>query len=93
LENTYGVPVLMEYDQPDEIDIKQSRITPMALALAQAVAEEEELEQADRFKTYYLDSDEVILEEPSTNLIAEESIMSKKIIIYFILVKYREFKF
>jgi hypothetical protein len=77
LEKSYGVPVLMEYDRPDEIEFKQSRITPMALALAQAVAEEQELEQANRYNTYYIDNNEAELEEPRINLIAEESIMSK----------------
>lgn len=63
----------MEYDRPDELEI-----SPMAVALAQAVAEEEELEQPNRFDTYYIDSEEVLLENRPSKLIAEESIMSNK---------------
>jgi len=72
VEKSYGVPVLIEYDRPDELDI-----SPMAIALAQAAAEEEELEEPNRFNTYYIDSDELILEDQPKKLILEESKMNE----------------
>jgi len=69
----------MEYDRPDEINI-----SPTALALAQAIAREEELEQPNRFSTYYIDSDELILDDRPTKLIAEESIMGNNNQFYLI---------
>jgi hypothetical protein len=82
-EKSYDVPVLMEYDQSDEMDI-----SPMAIALAQAAAEEEEqLQQPNRFNTYFIDSDELLIEDRPGKLIAEESIMSNKTLFYFILSK------
>jgi protein tyrosine phosphatase len=77
LEKSYNIPLLMEYDRPNEIDI-----SPMAIALAKAAAEEaeeeeEEIQQQNRFNTYYIDSDELVLEDGPTNLIAEESIMNE----------------
>jgi len=72
-EKSYGNPLLMEYNRPDEIEI-----SPMTIALAQAVAEQEELrqqQQPNRFDTYYIDNDEIILDDQPTKLIAEESIM------------------
>jgi hypothetical protein len=86
LENSYGVPLLMEYDRPDEIDVELSRISPMAVALAQAVAEEQELQQANNLNNYFIDSDELILEEPSMKIVAEESAMSNNNRFY--LIKY-----
>jgi hypothetical protein len=74
----------MEYNRPDEMDI-----SPMAIALAQAVAEEEEeLQQPNRFNTYYIDSDELVLEDRPGKLIAEESIMSNKNLFYFIKINF-----
>jgi len=76
----------MEYDRPDEIDVELSRISPMAVALAQAVAEEQELQKANNLNNYYIDSDELIFEEPSTKIVAEESAMSNNNRFY--LIKY-----
>jgi len=79
LDNSYHrVPLIMEYDQPDLIDIEQSRLSPMAEALVQAVAQEAELEQPDRFNGYYIGgNDEMNLNKQPINLIAEESIMNE----------------
>jgi len=76
----------MEYDQSDEMDI-----SPMAIALAQAAAEEEEqqqLQQPNRFNTYFIDSDELVIEDRPGKLIAEESIMSNKNLFYFININF-----
>jgi protein tyrosine phosphatase len=77
LENSYGIPLLMEYDRPDELDVELSRISPLAVALAQAVAEEQELQQGSNLNNYYMDSDELILEDPSMKIVAEESAMKE----------------
>jgi protein tyrosine phosphatase len=69
LETSHGVPIVMEYDRPDELDISLK-----ALALAQAAAEQEELEQSNRYNAYYIADDEVVLED-RPKLISEESIM------------------
>ena len=71
LEKPYGVPVVMEYDRPNELDI-----SPMAIALAQALAAEEELKQLNRIDTDYIDSEEQILASRPKEVLAEESIMS-----------------
>lgn len=71
LEKPYGVPVIMEYDRPNEFDI-----SPMALALAKALAAEEDLKQLNRIDTDYIDSEERIIENRPKEIIAEESIMS-----------------
>ena len=64
----------MEYDRPDQIGI-----SPMSVALAQAAAEEAEYEQSNRFNPYYIDSDELIVEDrPGKLPVADESIMSTK---------------
>jgi hypothetical protein len=85
LEKSYGNQLFVEYDQPDEIDIEQPRLSAISLALAQAAAEEE-LEQKNLLNSYYIDDDEgeVEFEEPSRKLIAQESIMSnnKRLHIY-----------
>jgi hypothetical protein len=86
LENSYGIPLLMEYDRPDELDVELSRISPLAVALAQAVAEEQELQQGSNLNNYYMDSDELILEDPSMKIVAEESAMSNNNLFY--LIKY-----
>lgn len=59
-------------------------MTPVSLAFIQALAKnQEEEEAAARFKApstldaYYIDSDEVGIEIDPTNTIPEESIMSK----------------
>jgi hypothetical protein len=69
----------MEYDRPKQLDI-----SPMTIALAKAIAEQEkeELQQLNHLNPYYIDSDELILEDRPENLIAEESIMSKKNLFY-----------
>jgi protein tyrosine phosphatase len=72
LEKPYGVPVIMEYDRPNEFDI-----SPMALALAKALAAEEDLKQLNRIDTDYIDSEERIIENRPKEIIAEESIMNK----------------
>jgi hypothetical protein len=64
----------MEYDRPNELDI-----SPMTIALAQALAAEEELKQLNRIDTDYIDSEEQILENQPKESIVEESIMSTKI--------------
>ena len=58
----------------------------MALALAQAVAEEQELQKATSFNTYYMDDDELVSEEQPIKLVAEESTMSNNNLFY--LIKY-----
>jgi hypothetical protein len=64
----------MEYDRPNELDI-----SPMTIAVAQALAAEEELKQLNRIDTDYIDSEEQILENQPKESIVEESIMSTKI--------------
>jgi protein tyrosine phosphatase len=73
LEKPYGVPVLMEYDRPNELDI-----SPMTIAVAQALAAEEELKQLNRIDTDYIDSEEQILENQPKESIVEESIMKEE---------------
>jgi hypothetical protein len=51
----------------------------MTIALAQALAAEEELKQLNRIDTDYIDSEEQILENQPKESIVEESIMSTKI--------------
>lgn len=76
LENPYNVPVLMEFDEPSEIAIEQARILPMTAGLAKAIAEQQEqLKNLDRFNTYYINGDELIINAESPKLLEEESIM------------------
>ena len=71
--------MLIEEDQPIDLDIETVQYSPMAAALAQAAAEEQEAEEPDRFSSYYIDSDEVVVEkERPSNAPVEESIMSKR---------------
>lgn len=70
--------MLIEEDQPIDLDIEAVQLSPLAAALAQVVAEEQTAEEPDRFNSYYIDSDEMPVEkERPSNLLAEESIMSK----------------
>jgi hypothetical protein len=73
LEKPYSVPVIMEYDRPSELDI-----SPMTIAIAKALAAQENLKQLNRIDTDYIDSEERIVENQPKEIIAEESIMSTK---------------
>ncbi|CAF0756416.1 unnamed protein product [Rotaria sordida] len=87
LDNSYGGPLLMEFIEPNEIDIEQSRLLPMTNKLAQAIAqkvEQEEIKKLNQLNTYYIDddddddsNDELILNERPTKLLEEESIMNE----------------
>ncbi|CAF1039393.1 unnamed protein product [Rotaria sp. Silwood1] len=83
LDNKYVSPLFMEFDEPNEIDIEQSRLLPMTANLAQAIAEKaEEEEQLNNLNTYYIDDEddddnEFILNEQPTKLFEEESIMKE----------------
>ncbi len=87
LETSHGVPIVMEYDRPDELDISLK-----ALALAQAAAEQEELEQSNRYNAYYIADDEVVLED-RPKLISEESIMRNQKKIFFCSIPMKFFSF
>jgi hypothetical protein len=72
LEKPYSVPVIMEYDRPSELDI-----SPMTIAIAKALAAQENLKQLNRIDTDYIDSEERIVENQPKEIIAEESIMTE----------------
>ncbi|CAF2578887.1 unnamed protein product [Rotaria sp. Silwood2] len=81
LDNKYGGPLFMEFDEPDEIDIEQSRLLPITAGLAQAIAqkaEEEQFKKLNHVNTYYIgDDDELILNERPIDLPEEESMMKE----------------
>ncbi|CAF0888201.1 unnamed protein product [Adineta steineri] len=81
LENAYGIPLVMEYVQPDELDIEQDRMSAINAALAKTIAEAEEVEAelklANKFNTYYMDDDEIVFGDQPVQLVAEESTMKE----------------
>lgn len=80
LHNLYHVPLLMKFDQPYEIDIEQSRLLPMNVELANAIAQEEkQFENLNDLNTFYTDSNEPTFDEDSAELIVDETTMNEPI--------------
>jgi hypothetical protein len=72
VEKPYGNPLLIEDDGLNEFDI-----SPMTIALAKALATEEELKQINRINTGYIDSKEQIFQNRPSDFLTEESIMTQ----------------
>lgn len=75
LKDADGIPV---YIEPDELDIEESRIPPVIIALAEAEAAQKELEQLNRIALAY--AVERMNENDAVVTVEEESSMSKNII-------------
>ncbi|CAF1675744.1 unnamed protein product [Rotaria magnacalcarata] len=81
LDNAYkSVPVLMEYDESDEVYVEPARLVPITIEISKAIAQQKELEQKQlkklhRFNTYVLNNDNLIFDERPAKLIEDESMM------------------
>lgn len=80
LGNHYGVPLTLKEFRPIEVDIMRAGPQSMAAALAQAIATEQAIEEANRFNDDdYLDSEELMVKDDRpSKFIIEEANMSKQ---------------
>lgn len=79
--DTYDVPLIFKEFRPLEYPYGRNSQAAVAQAFAQAVANQQAIEDANRYDTEDdIDSDEILVtdERPTTKLIVDESNMSKK---------------
>lgn len=74
----YDVPVVIDFYEPSEIDIERARLLPLSVKIAAEIASKEQaFQKPSQLDTYYVDGDELILDDRPATLLTEESAMNE----------------